>query len=81
MLKSFPAVESLVSFIMQKLLKLTKWQFLSKLHKNVVTRPQVCRPKLIRSALESSDPGASNDGSDLQIRHCGADKEVFEVAG
>ena len=36
---------------------------------------------LIRSALESPGPGASNGGSKLQIRHCGADMAAFEVAG
>ena len=41
-------------------------------------RSRVCRTALSQSALETSDPGASNGGSKLQIRHFGAD---FEVAG
>ena len=36
---------------------------------------------LIRSALESPDPGASNGGSNVQIRHFGIDLDTFEVAG
>ena len=33
------------------------------------------------SALESPDPGASNGGSDFQIRHFGAEMAAIEVAG
>ena len=58
----------------------TKWQCLSKVHKKVAIRSQACRTALIRSALESPEPGASNGGSNLQIRHSGADKAAFEVA-
>ena len=36
---------------------------------------------LIRSALEILDPGASNGGSNLQIRHSEADVADFEAAG
>ena len=36
---------------------------------------------LTRSALESSDPGASDGGPNLQIWHFGADWAAFEVAG
>ena len=58
-----------------------KCQFLSKAHKNVVIRSQVCRNMLIWSALESLDLCASNGGPNVQIRHCGADMAAFEVAG
>ena len=36
---------------------------------------------LIRNALESPDPGASNGGSNFILRHFGADLGTFEVAG
>ena len=36
---------------------------------------------LIRSALESPDPGASNGGSNFIFGHFGADLVTFEVAG
>ena len=35
---------------------------------------------LIRSALKSTDPGASNGGSNFEIRPLGADLASFEVA-
>ena len=35
---------------------------------------------LIRRALESPDPGASSNGSNLQTRHFGADLVTFEVS-
>ena len=41
----------------------------------------MCRKVLIRSALESSDPRASNGGSNFTFRHFGADMATFEVAG
>ena len=41
----------------------------------------MCRTGLIRSVLLRSDPGASNGGSNLQIRHFGADMQSHEVAG
>ena len=50
-------------------------------HKMCATRSQLCRAALIRSALESSDPGAFNDGSNVQIRQLGTDLVVSEVAG
>ena len=42
---------------------------------------KVCRTAQNQSALESSDLGASNGGSNLQIRHFGANMAAFEVAG
>ena len=48
--------------------------------KKVSMCSQKCRKALIRSALESPDPGASNDGSNFEIRHFGADLAAFEVA-
>ena len=36
---------------------------------------------LIRNALESSEPGASNGGANLKIRFFRADLAAFEVAG
>ena len=45
------------------------------------TLPALRRAALIRSALESPDPGASNGGSNFKIRHSGADIATFEVAG
>ena len=50
-------------------------------HKMAVTRSSVCRTKLIRSALESSDLCASDGGSNFSFRHFGADMAAFEVAG
>ena len=52
-----------------------KWPFLFKAHKKVVWRSQVCRTALIRSTLESTDPGASTGGSNLQTRHSGQNIE------
>ena len=55
--------------------------FRVEFHKIVVMRSSVCRTKLIRRALESSDPGASNGGSDFVFRRFEADMVAFEVAG
>ena len=44
------------------------------------TRSWVCRTALIRSALESPDLGAFNDGSNVEIRPLGTDLITFEVA-
>ena len=52
-----------------------------EMFKMVATRPQVRPTALIGSVLESSDPGASNGGPNLQIRYFGADMAAFEVAG
>ena len=41
---------------------------------------QTCRKILIRSALKSSDPGASNGGSNLELRPLEADLVSSEVA-
>ena len=49
--------------------------------KKIVIRSSVCRTILIRRALESPDPGASNGGSNFIFRHFGADMASFEVAG
>ena len=43
-------------------------------------RFQVCRTALIYSALENTDPGASNSGSNFEIQPLGADLMGFEVA-
>ena len=40
----------------------------------------MCRTILIWRALETPDPGASNGGLNVQIRHFGANLEDFEVA-
>jgi hypothetical protein len=40
----------------------------------------MCRTALIRSALESTDPGASNGGSSVRIQTLGADLITFEMA-
>ena len=50
-------------------------------HKKASIRPRVCRTALIRSALESFDPGASNGGSNFISRHFGVDMVAFHVAG
>ena len=41
----------------------------------------MCRTALIRSALESPDPGASNGESNFEIRHFGADLVTLEMGG
>ena len=55
--------------------------FCSDFHKIVVIRSSVCRTILIRRALESSDPGASNGVSNFIFRRFGADMAAFEVDG
>ena len=40
----------------------------------------MCRKMLIQSALKSTDPGASNGGSNIGIRPLEADLVSFEVA-
>ena len=55
--------------------------FFGNFHKKVAIASRVCRMALIRSALESPDPGASNSGSNFKIRHSGVDIATFEVAG
>ena len=40
----------------------------------------MCRTTLIQSALESSDPRASNGGSNVRIRPLGVDLITFEMA-
>ena len=53
---------------------------LKKLHVKVLfTRSQICCTALIRSALESPDPGAPIGGSDVQIRPLGSNLVTFEV--
>ena len=54
-----------------------KSAFLLHFHKIRPTRSQMCRTALIRIALESPDPSASNDG----FRPLGIDLVTFEVAG
>ena len=58
-----------------------KSQICSGFHKTVAIASCVCRRILIRRALESPDPGASNGGSNVVIRHSGADMVALEVAG
>ena len=41
--------------------------FCSNFQKNRLTDFQKCRVSLIRSALETSDPGASNGGPNVEI--------------
>ena len=54
--------------------------FYSDFHKTVVIRSSVFRTILIRRALASPDPGASNGGSNFIFRHFGTDMAAFEVA-
>ena len=54
--------------------------FFSRFHKMCPTRSQMCRTELIQSALESSDPGASHDGSTIEIQELWTDLVTFEVA-
>ena len=54
--------------------------FCSDFHKIVVTRSSVCRTILVRRALESADPGASNGVSNFIFRHFGADLVTFEMS-
>ena len=54
--------------------------FCSHFQKKWLTDFQTYRKILIRSALKSSDPGASNEGSNFEIRLIGADLVSFEVA-
>ena len=48
-------------------------------HKMCLTRFQACRTALIRSALESPEPGAFNDGSNVGIRPRGTDLLSIKV--
>ncbi len=48
-------------------------------NKMCLIRSQRCRTALIRSALESPDPGAFNGGSNFEIKILGADLVPFEV--
>ena len=47
--------------------------------KKVAINSRVCCTLLIRCALESPDPGASNGGSNFIFRHFGADLVTFEM--
>ena len=53
--------------------------FSSDFHKNRFTRSQVCRAPLIKSVLETSDSGASNTRSNVEIRPPEAVVITFEV--
>ena len=53
--------------------------FCSHFHKKLITHSQVCRTSLIRSALESNDPGSFNDGSNVEIQQFGADLMNFKI--
>ena len=52
--------------------------FCSDFHKIDVIRSSVCRTILMRRAPESSDPGASNGGSNFIFRQFGADMAVLK---
>ena len=52
-----------------------------KVHKKLVIRSRACPTALVRSALESPDPGASNGGSNVELRHFGADMAASKVVG
>ena len=52
-----------------------------RFQKKVAIASCVCRTILIRRALESPDPGASNGGSNFIFGPFGADLVTFEVAG
>ena len=58
-----------------------KCEFCCNFHKKVAVASRVCRTALFRSALENPDPGASNGGSNVEIRHFGAFIAASEVAG
>ena len=47
--------------------------------KKCTVRSRVCRTALNQSALESTNPGASNGGSNFEIKAFGADLVDFEV--
>ena len=49
-------------------------------HKKCSTGFHLCRTTLIRGALESPDPGASNVGLIVEIGSLGADLITFQVA-
>ena len=52
----------------------------SRFQKWGATASQVCRTAIIRPALESSDPDASNGGSNVGVWLFGADLIAFEIA-
>ena len=54
--------------------------FCSHFQKKCFVRSQVCRMVLIRSALESTDPGASNGGSNFEFQPLGVNLVSFEVS-
>ena len=54
---------------------------LLRFQKKVVIASRVCRTILIRRALESRDPGASDGVSNFIVGHFGADRGTFKVAG
>ena len=54
--------------------------FCSQFQKKELTDFQTYPKILIRGALKSTDPGASNGGSNLEIRPLEADLVSFEVA-
>lgn len=59
-----------------------KLQYLSpRFQKKCFLRSQVSRKAPTQSALESTDPGASNGGSNFGIQPLEADMLSFEVAG
>jgi len=57
------------------------WTFCSHFQKNHFVRSQVYRKALIRSALGSTDPRASNSGPNVEIQPLGANLQSFEVGG
>ena len=54
--------------------------FCSHFQKKCFIRSRVCRTAPNQSALESTDPGASSDGSNFEIQPLGIDLVSFEVA-
>ena len=55
-------------------------QAICSLHKICPTRSEPCRTVLIRNVLKNPNPGAFNEGSNVEIRRLGADLVTFEVA-
>ena len=61
--------------------KCTEVTVLLRFQKKVAIASCVCRTMLIRRALESPDPGASNGGSNFVFGPFGADLVHYKVAG
>ena len=72
-------VESYLSPV-QSVLRHFVYTFCSKFEKKWIIGSQACRRMLIRRALKSTDPGASNGGPNFQTRPLEAALVSFEVA-